>query len=362
MARDSKQKFFDIARELRPRTRKAFLRAVQSTANAVSFADLVTAIDTGNIEVAVDLMRLSPDTFEAVSDVLRTAYVAGGALAVDTIPVGQLNPQGRRVKRGSIVFSGTRPIEAAEHMSLFNSLITNISPPEELATREIIARGIENGVHPRTIARDLVGVVDATGQRAGGVIGLTDKDKLMVQSVRDGFRDIANNGGRVNSYFNLESRNKTLDKQVRAAVANDRAARAAGRSVKFDEKLLTRMTNTITNKSLFRRGEAIARTHMLGAIDKGRVSGYNRLADDGLIDPQTITKVWDAIGDRLTRPDHNSMNGQVVAFDEPFVAPDGSRLAHPRDATLGAPAEQIVNCRCHAAIKVDYLDNRNLVQ
>lgn len=44
--------------------------------------------------------------------------------------------------------------------------------------------------------------------------------------------------------------------------------------------------------------------------------------------------------------DHRAMDGQVVRVGEPFVTPRGFRLLFPGDRSLGAPADEVVNCRC----------------
>lgn len=56
-------------------------------------------------------------------------------------------------------------------------------------------------------------------------------------------------------------------------------------------------------------------------------------------------KQWSAIIDKRTRSTHRDANGMVVAITEPFEVGD-SFLMYPRDTSLGASADEIVNCRC----------------
>ena len=62
---------------------------------------------------------------------------------------------------------------------------------------------------------------------------------------------------------------------------------------------------------------------------------------------------WDSTGDAKTRPTHAAANGQVVAYGEPFIV-GGYSMLHPLDSSLGAPAEEIVQCRCYEEIIIDY--------
>lgn len=56
-------------------------------------------------------------------------------------------------------------------------------------------------------------------------------------------------------------------------------------------------------------------------------------------------KRWNTIMDGRERPTHAIANGQTVPIDEPFIV-GGYRMMFPRDVTYGAPAREIMNCRC----------------
>ncbi len=57
-----------------------------------------------------------------------------------------------------------------------------------------------------------------------------------------------------------------------------------------------------------------------------------------------MTREWDAAGDKDTRDSHSAMDGQKRGLDEPFTTGDGWQLMHPGDGSLGAPAEEVINC------------------
>lgn len=85
------------------------------------------------------------------------------------------------------------------------------------------------------------------------------------------------------------------------------------------------------------RREAIARTETIRASNFGAQTIYK---ESGV-----RSREWLATGDHRTRPSHMEASGQVKPIGEPFLV-GGFRMMYPGDASLGAPPEQIVNCRC----------------
>lgn len=56
-------------------------------------------------------------------------------------------------------------------------------------------------------------------------------------------------------------------------------------------------------------------------------------------------KKWIDIGDKRERKTHLEVGGTILPIDEPFSVGD-SLLQFPKDTSLGASADEIVNCRC----------------
>lgn len=56
-------------------------------------------------------------------------------------------------------------------------------------------------------------------------------------------------------------------------------------------------------------------------------------------------KKWIDVGDKRERKTHLEVGGTILPIDEPFSVGD-SLLQFPKDASLGASADEIVNCRC----------------
>ena len=56
-------------------------------------------------------------------------------------------------------------------------------------------------------------------------------------------------------------------------------------------------------------------------------------------------KKWCTIVDKVTRNSHIEANGQIAPIDEYFII-GGSLMRFPKDDTLGAGPDEIINCRC----------------
>ena len=56
-------------------------------------------------------------------------------------------------------------------------------------------------------------------------------------------------------------------------------------------------------------------------------------------------KRWKTFGDSKVRPTHRESGGQVVPIEKPFNV-GGYSMMFPGGSSLGAPAKEIVNCRC----------------
>ncbi len=56
-------------------------------------------------------------------------------------------------------------------------------------------------------------------------------------------------------------------------------------------------------------------------------------------------KRWESIIDEVTRKDHKEINGKYIPLGQAFHVGD-SWMMYAKDTSLGASADQIVNCRC----------------
>lgn len=97
---------------------------------------------------------------------------------------------------------------------------------------------------------------------------------------------------------------------------------------------LTSYTQAL-NKS---RAIVVARTELISSANFGAIQGAKSTK-------LKLDKRWLATKDSRTRHSHQHVNGQTVDIDAPFTV-NGYPMQHPGDGTLGAPASELIQCRC----------------
>jgi hypothetical protein len=291
--------------------RKAFLQAVRDIVSTADMDRLTRALDTGNVTEALDALGIGPEYYRPLENAMVEIYAEGGGYQIDALPKQNPDTGTRTVFR-----FGVQSQRAQEWLRRESSrLIVEISEGQRNAAREAMERGLSEGRNPKAVGLDLVGRYNPkTRERSGGTIGLTSRETRAVQNYR---------GKRIEE----------------------------GRPADQVE----RMTKRYASKLLRLRGERIARTETIGALNAGRMEAVQQAIDNGKIGIETVTKVWDATMDRRTRDAHAILDGDQVGFNEPFRSVTGSFLNHPGDQSLGASGKDIVNCRCTMRIKVDFL-------
>lgn len=93
------------------------------------------------------------------------------------------------------------------------------------------------------------------------------------------------------------------------------------------------------------RSDLIATSEVVTAVGVGQGAAASS-SDLPLIDE------WVSTRDGKVRDTHRAADGQKVKHGEPFTV-GGYRLMHPGDGSLGAPAREVVRCRCFVAYDLD---------
>lgn len=330
----------DLLDNLTPSVRAAFLQSVANIQSDAQISLIVTALERGDIEAALRFLNIEGAYFAPLDRALTDAYQQGGDWAIEGVK-NIARSQGARVVAR---FDGRNPRAEQYLREQSSTLISAIVEDQQVSIRAVLARNMENGVSPRKAALDIVGRVNPlTGRRQGGVIGLTG---AQIEYAENAFSQLrSGDAATMREYFNRTARDRRFDRTVRAAINEGRPVSAAD---------ATRITNRYRDILLNKRGETIARTELLGALHAAQFEGTQQLIDAGKISPDQVTEEWDAANDSDTRDSHAAADGQIKNEAGTFSV-GGYAMRYPGDSSLGAPASEIVQCRCRVRQSFDFI-------
>lgn len=354
----------EISRQQALKMQRAFAKAVASIKDSTKLGQLEALIERGDIDGIIKLLGLEPATFEPLKQAIEESYRTAGAVTADII--GDIPLAG--VGSVAFRFDMTAPAAIEWIRKESSRLIVEVTEQQKQLVRDVIAAGTENGDNPRTQALGLVGRLDATGERVGGFIGLTDQQAQWVSNARrdlylltattDEIADWFNTRGIVQpenynpsrSYMSRALRDKRFDATIRKAIAEGKPIPAA--------KIKSAITS-MQNRALKYRGDVIGRTESINALRAGQEQAILQMINKGDIEASDVTKIWDATGDSRTRPEHLIMESNYkdgIPFNQNFIFPTSFAPAkYPGDDSMGATGGDVIQCRCMAVYNVDYI-------
>jgi hypothetical protein len=191
-------------------------------------------------------------------------------------------------------------------------------------------------MNSRAIALDIVGTISkVTGNREGGVIGLTASQEQWVANYEAALRAGSADAAQRNMVTGAEAR------IIR---------RAAQLGKPLPEATIGKLVRAYRNRALRYRGELLGRTEAHAALNAGRDEAMRQAIGSGKVSGNLVDATWNVILDGRERDWHASMAGQTVPFGQTFVDGLGNRLKFPGDPA--APAETVINCRCSLSYRV----------
>ena len=337
VSRKLKKQLEALADRFIPDVRKAFIASIRDVSETAMLNAIIDAIREGDLEKAFRATGLSPAAMRPVTSMIEQAFEQGGVFTSNSLP--NIN-----AANGPTIFRFDVRNSRAEAWLRDQSsgLVTRINEQTRMNIQTIVRAGMRDGRNPRNVALDIIGRVDpTTGRRTGGIVGLTDQQARWVANARAELSGVPSA-----SYFERVQRDRRFDSIVQRAIKDGKPLEAG----KIDA-----LVGKYSDNLLQLRGETIARTEMLQALAKSQDEAIRQAIDTGTINPRQVTKKWDATGDKRTRASHAAMDGQAVGMDEAFTTGDGSKLMIPGDSSLGAPASEIINCRCRVDYDIDFL-------
>lgn len=323
--------------EFEPMIRQAFFKAIADIRSKVTLRLVVEAMERGDLAAALDALHIEREAFGGLETAIADSFNAGGIMSAEDMNLRE--PDGSRV----VFRFGVRNPEAEawlrEHSA---TLVTRIVDEQRENIRGALAAGLSRGDNPTRTALDIVGRVSRpSGTRQGGVIGLSGPHLAAVEKARQALSSGDVDGMR--AYLSLERRDKRFDASIRKAIAE-------GKPLSRDA--VARITGRLSDSYLKLRGDTIARTETLTALNGSRDQAWRQAIASGKVDGRFVMKTWRATPDRRTRHTHAVLSGKAAPFDGVFQSVSGAVLRFPGDPS--APASEHVGCRCTMEVKVDY--------
>jgi hypothetical protein len=315
---------------------KEFAVTIEDLRKHANISELTAAVKARDVDRAMAALDIDPAAYGPVQEELRKAFIIGGVGAVDEFPKP---PEAPRM----VIRFNVRNTRAETFLAQKSSeLVQQIIDEQRDAIKVLLEAGLAHGDGAKRTALDIIGRIDkATGRREGGVIGMTKQQGKWLVNARDELES-----GNYDSFLNRALRDKRFDKKLIRLLAKE------GRLTKSE---IDNILLKYSNKILGFRGQMIARTEGIEALNSGRLEGLRQSMEKAGVSEREVKRTWDSSGDSRTREDHRIMDGQEVeGSDGIFRAPDGSRLRYPGDKSLGASAAQTILCRCFVKVEVDY--------
>lgn len=319
-----------------PDIQSAFLASIKDVTDNAIIKDVVRNIETGDVDGAFRALGYSDAAMRPLTAAIERAYETGGVMTGKTFPAYLNTPSGRIVFRFDV-----RNSRAEAYLrDKSSTLVTRIGDDIRVNVRTALTDGVAAGRNPRNIALDLVGRIDATGKRSGGIIGLTTQQEYWARGAQKKLEQLDA------SYFKLGMRDARFDKTVAAAIESGK---------KLDPDTIEKLVTRYKDKALKHRGDMVGRTEAMQALNASEYEATLQTVDIGATKADAIQREWDSVGDNDVRYSHRRLNGQRVGLYDAFKTVRGARLMHPGDASLGAPADEIIACRCRVRTIVDWL-------
>ena len=363
--RDTRRAFLKLLDETWPGVRSEFVAAMRQARAGVDMKALEDAIARGDVDAAFRALRFDAADLFKTDTAITAAMNAGG-----NYQMGAFQHATRRAPIASrIVQSFGGRNERAERIArdLGARLVTEVVDDTRVMIAQTIRAGLEAGAGPLRTALDIGGRV-VNGKRQGGLVGLHSTQAEYVQSMRTALSPTNGVGVRrivtdpltgaqtaVKDFWigqdgTLKSTFTARNKQSDAAIF-----RAIRDGTTLPQSAIDRAAQGYSNNLLKQRGETIARTETMKALSAGRHEAVAQLIENTNNDvrAEDTKGKWNSAGDAKTRPTHAAANGQVVAYGEPFIV-GGYSMMFPLDSSMGAPASEVVKCRCYEEIIIDF--------
>lgn len=317
-----------------PIIKAAFLEAVLDITSRADLGRIAERLERGDIAGAIEAVHLDPAAFRTLETAISAAFDAGGTSIVGALPTLR-DPQGSRFV---VRWDGRNDRAETWLRNHSSALITRINEDQRAVVQGIMQQGLIDGRNPRSTALDIIGRVDrVTKRREGGVVGLAQPQSAAVTKARSAL--LSGDATAMRDYLTRTRRDKRFDKAVLQAIKDGKG---------LDKTTVDRIAGRYSDRLLALRGETIARTETMAALNQSGVEAMNQAVDVGAVNAGTVTKIWHTARDPRVRDSHAAIDRQSVDLNGVF----SNGLAYPGDPSGGAG--EVANCRCWMETRIDF--------
>lgn len=333
------QQFEALLDKYAPQLAAAFREGIADLAENADLKAMTAALRMGDVESALTAMHLDPAAFVRYEEAFRTVFIESAVGTANQIPM-QPDALGNPAPFRFYVRSPLAENWLREYSSTF---VRGIVTETRDTLRMTMIRSLSLGKNPTAIVVETVGRVNrATGRREGGYIGLTTPQATAV--TRAGEELASGDPGALSDYLSRKLRDKRYDKAIKDALSQGKAVPAST----ADAALAS-----YRNRTLAHRAKLIGRTETMTALNQGQHIAIETAIAEGRVRADAVTKIWRSAHDARVRLTHAELDGNKQPWDAPFVAISGAQLRFPMDRGLGAPASELIGCRCRMEYKFD---------
>lgn len=342
MATKSQARLFaQLIAEYEPRIRRGFMASVTDLSANVDFPLLLSQLEAGNLQGAIDALNISPAAWSEYSAAVTQTFAASGSAHAAQIRELGIGSIGTR-------FDVTNPRAEQWIRENVAESVVGFNREQVEVARETIEAGYSAGKGPRDIATDLAGrTTGSGGARQGGVLGLDGPRADRLRRVTEGMKTPEG----VQSLV-VQHRNGSLSLKYRTNKATANRILAAYRKGEaVPASLRTISERQYHNALLKSRADTVAETETGNAVLGSRDEEWRQIIESGDVRADKVRKVWrhGRGPTRYHREDHLQMSGTTIeGIDATFNFADGIRMKFAHDPAGGA--KHLIRCGC----SVDY--------
>lgn len=288
-----RERLYRRARSLGGDVREDIIKGYNRLKKMLGDRGLTALVESGSLDRLFDQQDLRRAFAELEATVQQGVGLAG-QLFIKDVP-------------GGGVFNTLNPNVIVGIETLNDQALRTLEKGIREGVRKFVARGLREGVNPRTIAR---GLRDMIGLAPNQVDAVANYRGLLESGDRDALK--------------RELRDARFDKMIERAFDGDGLTATQ----------IDKMVDVYQRNFVAFNAETNARTIALDAQKLGNHLSWQDAIDRGDVSSEEVTKRWSGTLDDREREEHLAMEGETVPWDEEFS--NGQML----------PGDNEFNCRC----------------